>query len=101
MIQLAWRFLRFQKNSALAQWYQARTADHRGAARPDCLGDFLDPLYRGRAGADDADPLTSEIDAFLGPGMRMAGLPLKRIDPGNVGHRRRGENADRRDQEPR
>jgi transposase len=33
MIQLAWRFLRFQKNSALAQWYQARTTDHRGATR--------------------------------------------------------------------
>jgi transposase len=33
MIQLAWRFLRFQKNSALAQWYQARTADRRGAKR--------------------------------------------------------------------
>jgi transposase len=33
MIQLAWRFLRFQRNSALAQWYQARTADHRGATR--------------------------------------------------------------------
>ena len=31
MIQLAWRFLRFQKNSALAQWYQARTADDIGA----------------------------------------------------------------------
>src|SRR6201981_2638734 len=33
MIQLAWRFLRFQKNSALAQWYHARTADRRGATR--------------------------------------------------------------------
>src|SRR6516162_2626402 len=33
MIQLAWRFLRFQKNSALAQWYQARTADRHGATR--------------------------------------------------------------------
>src|SRR6201997_1714062 len=33
MIQLAWRFLRFQKNSAMAQWYQARTADRRGATR--------------------------------------------------------------------
>jgi hypothetical protein len=33
MIQLAWRFLRFQKDSALAQWYQARTADMRGATR--------------------------------------------------------------------
>ena len=33
MIQLARRFLRFQKNSALTQWYQARTADRRGATR--------------------------------------------------------------------
>ena len=29
MIQMAWRFLMFQKNSALAQWYRARTADAR------------------------------------------------------------------------
>jgi transposase len=27
MVQLAWRFLRFQKNSALAQWYHQRTAN--------------------------------------------------------------------------
>ena len=33
MIQLAWRFLRFQKDSALAQWYEARTADGRGSTR--------------------------------------------------------------------
>jgi transposase len=33
MIQLAWRFLMFQKESALAQWYRARTADARGGAR--------------------------------------------------------------------
>jgi transposase len=33
MIQLAWRFLMFQENSALAQWYQARTASARGATR--------------------------------------------------------------------
>jgi hypothetical protein len=26
MIQLAWRFLLFQKDSALAQWYRTRTA---------------------------------------------------------------------------
>src|ERR1700680_555206 len=25
LIQLAWRFLRFQKESALGQWYRART----------------------------------------------------------------------------
>jgi transposase len=33
MIQLAWRFLMFQKHSALAQWYRARTADARGVTR--------------------------------------------------------------------
>lgn len=33
MIQLAWRFLMFQKDSALAQWYRARTAGARGATR--------------------------------------------------------------------
>jgi len=30
MIQLAWRFLRFQKDSALARWYEERTAGMRG-----------------------------------------------------------------------
>lgn len=33
MLQLAWRFLMFQKDSALAQWYRVRTADMRGATR--------------------------------------------------------------------
>jgi len=33
MVQLAWRFLWFQKSSALAQWYRARTADARGGTR--------------------------------------------------------------------
>ncbi|MER8874933.1 transposase [Mesorhizobium sp. M0814] len=33
MIQLAWRFLLFQKNSALVQWFQARTADGRKPTR--------------------------------------------------------------------
>jgi transposase len=33
MIQLAWRFLFFQKDSALARWYRARTADARGGTR--------------------------------------------------------------------
>jgi transposase len=33
MIQLAWRFLLFQKDSALARWYRERTADARGATR--------------------------------------------------------------------
>src|SRR3954453_22097204 len=33
MIQLAWRFLLHQKESALAQWYRARTADAGGGTR--------------------------------------------------------------------
>jgi transposase len=37
MIQLAWRFLMFQKESALAQWYRARTADARQATRKSLI----------------------------------------------------------------
>jgi len=33
MIQLAWRFLRFQKDSALAQWFRTRAADGRSGTR--------------------------------------------------------------------
>jgi len=33
LIQLAWRFLRFQKDSDLAQWFQTRTADGRKTTR--------------------------------------------------------------------
>jgi transposase len=33
MIQLAWRFLLFQKDSALARWYRTRAADARGGTR--------------------------------------------------------------------
>ncbi|MDX8515463.1 transposase [Mesorhizobium sp. VK23E] len=33
MIQLAWRFLSFQKDSNLAQWFQARTSDGRKTTR--------------------------------------------------------------------
>jgi transposase len=33
VLQLAWRFLRFQEASALARWYRVRTADARGATR--------------------------------------------------------------------
>jgi transposase len=33
MIQLAWRFLRFQRNSALAQWFRERTTDGRRNTR--------------------------------------------------------------------
>ena len=33
LIQLAWRFLRFQSGSALAQWYRARTDGPKGARK--------------------------------------------------------------------
>lgn len=33
LIQLAWRFLMFQKDSALARWFRARTAGPEGARR--------------------------------------------------------------------
>jgi transposase len=33
LIQLAWRFLLFQKDSALAQWYRARTEGTQGARK--------------------------------------------------------------------
>jgi transposase len=37
MIQLAWRFLMFQKQSALVQWYRARTADGRKGTRKSLI----------------------------------------------------------------
>jgi len=42
MIQLAWRFLMFQKDSALAQWFRARTEKGHTAARR--LPDDIPPL---------------------------------------------------------
>lgn len=33
LIQLAWRFLRFQRDSALAQWYRSRTEGEKGARK--------------------------------------------------------------------
>ena len=37
LIQPAWRFLRFQKDSALAQWYRTRTEGARGARRTSMI----------------------------------------------------------------
>ena len=37
MIPLAWRFLTFQKESALAQWYRSRTADARQGTRKSLI----------------------------------------------------------------
>jgi len=37
MIQLAWRFLKFQKDSALAQWFRMRTVDARRGTRKSAI----------------------------------------------------------------
>jgi len=37
MIQLAWRFLMFQKESALTQWYRSRTVDERQGTRKSLI----------------------------------------------------------------
>ena len=37
LIQLAWRFLRFQKASALAQWYRTRTEGAKGARKTSLI----------------------------------------------------------------
>jgi len=37
MIQLAWRFLKFQKDSALAQWFSMRTVDARRGTRKSMI----------------------------------------------------------------
>jgi transposase len=34
IVQLAWRFLMYQKDSALAQWFRARTENARGTRKP-------------------------------------------------------------------
>jgi transposase len=34
MVQLAWRFLMYQKDSALAQWFRVRTENARGTRKP-------------------------------------------------------------------
>ena len=44
LIQLAWRFLRFQKDSALAQWYQARTEGPKGARKTTMIVAFARKL---------------------------------------------------------
>jgi transposase len=46
MIQLAWRFLMFQKESALALWYRARTADSRIGTRKTMIVALVIALWR-------------------------------------------------------
>ncbi len=61
MIQLAWRFLMFQKDSALAQWYRARTEGGRKGRAQD---------HDRGAGAQAADRLVAHGHHRGGAGRR-------------------------------
>ena len=53
MVQLAWRFLMYQKDSALAQWFRARTENARGTRKPMIVAlarKLLIALWRRAAG---------------------------------------------------
>ena len=49
MIQLAWRWLMFQKDSALAHWFQARTTSARGDIRNSHPRERMGPPPRSLA----------------------------------------------------
>jgi hypothetical protein len=48
MIQLAWRFLLFQKNSALTHWYRTRTAGAGKNRKTMIAGGLVELLPGGR-----------------------------------------------------
>ena len=52
MIQLAWRFLRFQKDSELAQWFRARAADGRRSTKT-MIAALARAAHRAVAHGDD------------------------------------------------
>jgi transposase len=82
MIQLAWRFLVFQKQSALAQWYRARTADarpprhaqdaHRGAGAEASAG--LVAVRHGRGAAGRHRPASGDGGRWVGGREQVRGL---------------------------
>ena len=49
MIQLAWRFLIFQKDSRLVQWFRERTADGRRTTRKTMIVALARGSAQGRA----------------------------------------------------
>ena len=61
MVQLAWRFLVFQKESALVRWFRARTADANGRKRMSLIVAFarklLIALWRLAIGAETPEGL--------------------------------------------
>jgi transposase len=61
MVQLAWRFLVFQKESGLVRWFRARTADANGRKRMSLIVAFvrklLNALWRLAIGAETSEGL--------------------------------------------
>jgi len=55
MVQLAWRWLLFQKGSVLSQWYRARTADARKDIRKTMIVALVGAGGTGRVAADRCD----------------------------------------------
>jgi transposase len=64
MIQLAWRFLMFQKESALAQWYRSRAADARQGIRKSLIVAM-------------ARKLLIELWRFVTTGVTMVGVAMR------------------------
>ena len=64
MIQLAWRFLMFQKESALAQRYRSRKADARQGTR----NSLIVPMAR---------KLRIELWRFVTTGETLAGVAMR------------------------
>ena len=75
MIQLAWRFLMFQKDSALAQWYRARTEGRSGCSAQD----------------DDRSPGSQAVDCPVAHGDDRRGAGGRRPASGSVSAERTDE----------
>ena len=73
MIQLAWRFLRFQKDSELAQWFRARAADGRRGTRKTMIVALARKLL-----------IAPQLDMDFAPRQRMERAPLG-IDACEIG----------------
>jgi len=69
MIQLAWRFLMFQKESALAQWYRSRTADARQGTRKSLIPAFARTAM--------ARKLLIELWRFVATGETPVGVEMR------------------------
>jgi transposase len=68
MIQLAWRFLPFQKDSALAQWFRARTENARGTRKTMIV-----------ALARHVDVVVLELSEVELPGVEEGGMPAQNV----------------------